>query len=294
MRPLVGQGRIRERGGAVSPPASITWGGGEVTFDSRRWTCDDAEIEWTSPHHLIVLTEAGGTATTEVRVDGGRAYDGRDAPGALSFIPAGASRYGAYRRADMSYAAIWIAPETMDRLAGRPFRAPAPFVNGEDPVVAALLRGLRDDAAAGLAPSAAYAEHAVALMAMRLASREGARPAPREAPGGLSRRELARIADHVDAHLAEDVSLADLAALARMPVDRFARRFRAATGLAPYAYVLERRVRAAERMLAASELSIAEIAFALGFSSQSHFTTVFRRRNGATPQAWRRAAAPGS
>ncbi|WP_020186477.1 AraC family transcriptional regulator [Methylopila sp. 73B] len=98
---------------------------------------------------------------------------------------------------------------------------------------------------------------------------------------------MARVVDHVEDHLGEDIALADLAGLLDMPVDRFARRFRAAMGVAPYAYVLERRVRRAERLLGERRGSLAEIALACGFSSQSHFATAFRERTGRTPGAYR-------
>jgi AraC family transcriptional regulator len=292
MRPLVGEGRIVERGGTVTAPAVASWGDGAVTFDHRSWTCDDAEISWTAPQHLIVFTEAGGTATTEVRVDGRRAYDGRDAPGALTFIPACAHRSGAYRRADLSYAALWIDPAIGDGLPGcGSLSTPAAFVNGEDGVVTALMRGLRDEASAGRAPGAAYVEHMTALVLMRLAAIDGVAPRP-DVAGALAGPALARVTDYVEANLASDISLAALAHVAALPVDRFARRFKAATGLAPYAYVLERRVRAAERLLARLDASIVDVALALGFSSQSHFTAVFRQRTGRTPKAYRRQIVP--
>ena len=78
-----------------------------------------------------------------------------------------------------------------------------------------------------------------------------------------------------------------LAALLDMPIDRFARRFKATTGLAPYAYVIARRVRRAEVLLQTTDRDIATIALALGFSSQSHFTTAFRQATGGTPAAYR-------
>ena len=86
----------------------------------------------------------------------------------------------------------------------------------------------------------------------------------------------------------QEITLAELARLAGMGQDSFARRFRATTGLAPYAYVIEQRMRRAEELLAKGDLDLARIACALGFSSQSHFTTTFRRQRGLTPLAYRR------
>ncbi|TJW39171.1 MAG: helix-turn-helix transcriptional regulator, partial [Mesorhizobium sp.] len=56
--------------------------------------------------------------------------------------------------------------------------------------------------------------------------------------GRLSRRALGRVRAYIDAHMNADISLSELAAVADMAVDSFARRFKATTGLAPYAYVI--------------------------------------------------------
>ncbi|MEJ0042601.1 MAG: helix-turn-helix domain-containing protein [Rhizomicrobium sp.] len=40
-------------------------------------------------------------------------------------------------------------------------------------------------------------------------------------------------------------------------------------------------------MLATTDTSIAELALAIGFSSQAHFTVVFKRFSGLTPRRWR-------
>ena len=95
--------------------------------------------------------------------------------------------------------------------------------------------------------------------------------------------------EYIHAHLAEDLSVDELAAAVALPVDRFARTFRTATGRAPYAFVLEQRVTRA-RSLLRTTLSLAEVAHTVGFSSQSHFTTAFRKLTGLTPDAYRRGS----
>lgn len=287
MRPLIGNGEVTEVGGAPSPPSARLWADGAVAFDRRDWTCEEATLDWTSPAHLLVLTERGGTGATEIRIDGGRRYVGRDAPGALSFVPAGVRRRGVYRVADMSYSALWIDPDMAKSLSVAPdFATPDTVVNGMDPVISALLTALGDAVAEGKDPGGTYVEHMAALILMRLTTLGGAAPAG-DSAAALSRRALGRVVDHVEESLGRDISLSALAALVEMPVDRFARRFRAAMGMAPYAYVLERRVRRAERLLAETERPLASVALACGFSSQSHFTTAFRERTGLTPAAYR-------
>jgi AraC family transcriptional regulator len=83
------------------------------------------------------------------------------------------------------------------------------------------------------------------------------------------------------------LTLVDLAGAAGLSRMHFAAQFRAATGLRPHEYMLRRRVEKARCLLATSEMPIAEVAFSVGFCSQAHFTTVFRRFSGLTPNRWR-------
>ena len=70
----------------------------------------------------------------------------------------------------------------------------------------------------------------------------------------------------------------------------FARLFKQATGVSPRQFVIRRRIEAAKILLAARRLSIGEVALAVGFCSQSHFTTSFRRSTGITPGHYRIAS----
>ena len=83
------------------------------------------------------------------------------------------------------------------------------------------------------------------------------------------------------------LSLTQLAALARLSSDHFAAQFRRSTGLPPHRYLLQRRIERAKELLAADGMSLAEIGYALGFPSQAHFTTTFRKLVGTTPGAYR-------
>ena len=98
---------------------------------------------------------------------------------------------------------------------------------------------------------------------------------------------LKKVQDHVQAHLASPISLADLAGVAGLSRSYFAAQFRAATGCRPHEYVLEQRVERAKAMLAESGTPIIEVALAVGFQTQAHFSTVFKRLAGMTPARWR-------
>ena len=98
--------------------------------------------------------------------------------------------------------------------------------------------------------------------------------------------------DFVGARLTDDVSLADLAAVACLSPFHFLRLFRNATGLSPCRYVTSRRIQAAQTMLARPHASLVQIAFDTGFSSQAAFTRVFRKWTGLTPGKYRKLCRP--
>jgi len=289
-RPLLGDGRIRSREEKSEVLQTASWVDSSVVFDNRRWICREAELRWTAPHHLVVLTEEGGTSQTSIRSEARSVYEGMDRPGDLTFVPAGAERLGVYRDVNLSYSALWIDPEFpgSEGLADTPI-----LVNRSDKVVAALLSSLRVEMALAHEPDAAYIEHLAALVSLRVAMLAGKR-LPTVSHGRLGRRTIARVREYIDARINSDISLSELAAVAEMAADTFARRFKATTGLAPYAYVIEQRVRRAEIVLRETQSSIGTIAYRLGFSSQSHFTATFRRLRGMTPRAYRMQFSPES
>ncbi len=109
----------------------------------------------------------------------------------------------------------------------------------------------------------------------------GALPEVRFAPRAAARARAA-----LEERMAEDIGIDDLAAEAGMSRFRLSRAFKAAYGLAPHAYLIELRLRAARRLLAQGSPP-AEVASAVGFADQSHLGRWFRRAFRLTPAAYR-------
>jgi len=107
-------------------------------------------------------------------------------------------------------------------------------------------------------------------------------------PDGGKGPLVRRLRDYLDAHVTQDVSLADLALLVQRSRYSVLRSFRNGTGMTPHAYLLNRRVERARRSLA-SGCSLADTALDCGFFDQSHFTRVFKRFTGLTPGQYRGA-----
>jgi AraC-like DNA-binding protein len=117
---------------------------------------------------------------------------------------------------------------------------------------------------------------------------------PGAAPGraGLPAVRLRRVLSYIDASLAEPLTVRSLACVAGMSPSHFTMLFKRSTGLSPYEVVQRRRISRAKELLHDPSHTIAAIGCQLGFSSQAHFTTVFRRRIGVTPSAYRLHRAP--
>jgi AraC family transcriptional regulator len=110
--------------------------------------------------------------------------------------------------------------------------------------------------------------------------------------GRLNPHALARVVAFIDGNLGERLTLEALARAACMSRFHFSRAFRASTGESPMAYVARRRLESAERLLIEGGRALCEIAAALGFCDQSHFTRRFRDRTGLTPGEFARIRNP--
>ncbi|MCU0565662.1 MAG: AraC family transcriptional regulator [Oculatellaceae cyanobacterium Prado106] len=112
--------------------------------------------------------------------------------------------------------------------------------------------------------------------------------APTSSPSSaLDFLTLKRLKDYIEDHLAEELAIETLAELVPMSQFHFARAFKSVMGEPPHRYVLQRRIERAKVLLSATRLSVAEIAYQVGFSNQSHFTAQFRKTVGATPKQFR-------
>ncbi|MEW1954084.1 AraC family transcriptional regulator [Terrabacter sp. NPDC080008] len=127
---------------------------------------------------------------------------------------------------------------------------------------------------------------AVALLSTLLEAIEYAvtprRPRPADEMGWLD-HSLVRLGSD----LGETLDLRAVAAEVGMAYETWRRRFRAETGVSPYALRAARRLEAATELLAHTGLGVRDIAAATGFSDERHLIRRFRERTGATPSAFR-------
>ena len=89
---------------------------------------------------------------------------------------------------------------------------------------------------------------------------------------------------------ASPLRLATPAALADMTPNHFCRTFKKYTGTTPIAYLTSYRLSKAEYALRTTDMTVTEIAVAMGFGDASHFIRLFRKAYGTTPKTYRATA----
>jgi AraC family transcriptional regulator len=104
----------------------------------------------------------------------------------------------------------------------------------------------------------------------------------------LPKWRLMRVVTYIETNIGGRITLANLAATAGLSRMYFAKQFRATTGMRPHDFVLRKRIARAQQMLAATSDTLVDIALSVGFQTQAHFTTVFKKIAGNTPCQFRR------
>jgi AraC family transcriptional regulator len=185
-----------------------------------------------------------------------------------------------------------LEPALIDRIGeetfGRNSSSLETLIAIRDERLLAAARASRDEIGEAADGSRLVTEHLGVLIAVHLyRNYSDAKWQPRLVKGGLGSARLRQVIDYIEAHLADDLSLAMLASIAGLSLHHFGETFRQSMGVPPHRFVLSRRIERAKILLLSTDMTITQIAFAVGYSSQSHFATKFRQAAGATPQRFR-------
>ncbi|MEI7550759.1 MAG: AraC family transcriptional regulator [Verrucomicrobiota bacterium] len=142
---------------------------------------------------------------------------------------------------------------------------------------------LRAEAATGVATALLEA------LLMELAREQAAAPGPDESGLGQHHREvMLQVAAQIRESPGRVPPIAALARQAGYSVDHFSRLFLQITRARPQAYVIQARIGRARELLAESDLTVGQIAEALGFRDIFFFSRQFRQKTGQTPSEFRR------
>jgi AraC family transcriptional regulator len=267
---------------------SHTWNGITVRnivhyLDSGKVWHDISSHETTV---AIVLGQAGGYCEPRLNLNRPTPRSRFDA-GHTTFAPADMTVWGysdgirSVRELRMSF-----APKLLESILGDELdlaKTDRPVLLLYDDKVARCADLLAEECRESSSGSRLYGESLTAALTANLFTRRNAAP---QRANGLSRWQLRRAMEYLEAHITQDISLEELAKLVGLSQSQFARSFKISTGMPPYKWVLGARIKRAQELLLLGKESIAFIAIQTGFADQSHFTKTFRRATGATPKHW--------
>ena len=91
---------------------------------------------------------------------------------------------------------------------------------------------------------------------------------------------------YIKENLTSDLSLNTVASYVSLSPIHFHNCFKAATGKTLHEYVEEQRIKKSEKLLVSTDLTLTEISYLCGFSSQSYFSYAFKRKNNMTPREY--------
>jgi AraC family transcriptional regulator len=253
----------------------------------------DSEVELPpTTHHWLILNHHLSNAFS-LQFAG----QDRNAPpplGSMTVIPAGYPSRWRWKGAGES-THILVEPQLLERVAAEtldlnPDQVTLPPVYTlSDPAVRATMLALDAELRAGGPGGRLLAESLGNVLAVHLLRRFAASEPTHVHPGGvLSRHKLRAVLEYIHEHLDAELSLDQLAAVARISPYYFARLFKNSTGLPPPQYVIACRIeRAKELLRERKRLPLAEVATEVGFAHQSHFTRHFKRLVGVAPRRFR-------
>ena len=160
--------------------------------------------------------------------------------------------------------------------------------DSSDPVVSCLVSAL-GAAAMNESDGGAHLDAIRLALIVRWLGRRIITAAPDDRPSvrPLQKWRMKLVERFIDQRLDKSICLADLAQVAGLSPMYFAAQFRAATGLRPHDFLLQRRIERSKELLTQPNHRLVEIALDVGFQTQAHFTTVFKRFVGTTPGRWR-------
>lgn len=105
---------------------------------------------------------------------------------------------------------------------------------------------------------------------------------------------LRRARDHIDRNFSEPLDLAEVANVAGFSKFHFHRLFSSTYGVTPATYLTQRRIERAQDLLRATNLTVTEVCFAVGYSSLGSFSSRFSDLVGETPSQFQQRYADGA
>lgn len=259
----------------------------QVHQDSNEWNLPPFE------NHCVII-QTGPAVQLSVIIDG-RSCDQRVQTGEVIIVPAGVASHWRLNDATSNESLhLYLTPNfvratatSFDLDQGQISIEPQFGVNDEhiQHIGMSLLSELKQPNILGRYSADALAN----VLAMQLVRRYSYLRDVQTSRGGMAPRKLRRTIEFINENLEKEqtVAVAAVAEEVCMSYFHFSRAFKQSMGVSPNVYMIEQRIERAKKLLSETDLPIVEIALRVGFASQGHFSTTFRKLAWTTPKAFR-------
>lgn len=244
----------------------------------------------TNSAHEVNVAIAGNLTTEKISATGKRVETIR-AGGNICVTPAG-QPIGAHWEKPLDNMGISFEPQFVAQAAADNFFTSsfefAEVYKKSDPLVQQIGLTLLEEFESETPSGKLFADSLIQTLTIHLLRNYTTATVRKESSvGGLSGYNLRRVREFIDQNLEDDLSLAEISAVAELSQFHFSRAFRKTTGQTPQQFLMQQRIERAKELLAKNDLPIVEISLRTGFKNQSHFTTLFRKFTKLTPKNWR-------
>lgn len=269
--------------------SSLNLGWQDFKFDYYQCNKNETSV-YIGKHHLVSL--ALNQVVCEQKLDG--IYSKQQLNfGSVGIMPANTEQYYAWK-SNLKFIFFSFTPQALSSIAPETINTakikllPA-FANPEpDFVITGIGIGIKQQLERDPDRGDFYLEHLKnTLFAHLLKNYCTVEYFFKNYDNGLSRYKLKQVTEYINNNLERKIQLKDLAQLVDISQYYFCHLFHNSIGVSPYKYVIQQRVAKAKNLLKNSKLSLADIAYKCGFSSQSQMTQHFHKLVGITPKVYR-------
>jgi AraC family transcriptional regulator len=248
------------------------------------------EHQWMQ--HIIGITGRSGHPVESEHQIGGQIRNCYCKTGEMLFIPAGV-KYASLWQDAGEFSLLGFSPKFFEQVAYESVRNKQveliPHIGVNDPLVQQIGLALKADVEAKYPAGRLFGESLATGLVLHLLKQYSVwQPqSSSDRKGRLSKHQVQKVFDYIQAHLDQDVALSEIAGVLNLSQYHFCRLFKQSTGVAPHQYLTQCRIDRAKQLLLTTQLTITEIAFAVGLNNHSSFTRLFRQYAGMTPKEFR-------
>lgn len=254
--------------------------------------CDHARAA--CPHIHTIAAFLHGEAEASTFIDGRLRSHRKVFPGDVSLVRVGESPRSVCHTAHGQYAVFYVPDALLQQSATDEFKQSNPLellphYYRRDPIIAQMGRLVASEIQAPSRGSQLMLDSVSLALVVRLL-RSWSCPSERTdlLTAGLASWQQRRAIELLQSRYSENLSIAELAAEARLSPFHFIRSFKRSVGMPPHQYLTQIRLEHARVLLETTSLPVSDIASQIGYESPSYFAQLFRRNYGMTPKDYRR------